>query len=56
MELKEALTLAIKILKVRHNYMLFASDSELSDKRRAQIAEAIEVLEKEMDDGRPTMA
>ena len=56
MKLKEALALAIKILQLIYNYMLFASDSELSDKRRADIAEAIEVLKKELDDGRPTMA
>ena len=42
---REALALAIKILQAKHNYMLFASDSELSDKRRAEIAEAIVILD-----------
>ena len=42
---KQALALAIAALQKEYRYWLFASDSDASDKRRAEIAQAIELLD-----------
>ena len=42
---KQALALAIAALQKEYRYWLYASDSAASDKRRAEIAQAIEALE-----------
>ena len=44
---REALRLAIAALQAEYKQWLYASDSDASDKRRIEIAQAIEVL-KEM--------
>ena len=45
MKRKEALRLAIDALQKEYKRWLYASDSDASDKRRAEIAQAIEVLD-----------
>ena len=45
MNRKQALALAIDALQKEYKRWLYASDSAASDKRRAEIAQAIEVLE-----------
>ena len=42
---REALRLAIAALQREYRRWLFASDSEASDERRAEIAAAVEVLD-----------
>ena len=51
MKRKEALALAIATLKREYKYWLLVSDSKAGDTIRAKIAAAIDVLEKELDDG-----
>ena len=46
---RAALRLAIAALRHEERRWLFASDSEAADKRRAEIAEAIELLEVMID-------
>ena len=45
MNRKQALALAIAALQKEYRYWLYASDSDASDKQRAEIAQAIEVLD-----------
>ena len=44
MNRKQALALAIAALQKEYKQWLYISDSDASDKRRAEIAQAIEVL------------